>query len=342
MHEPGEEREGQLSVSSLEASAYTYVEATWRKDLENWAMIHVRALESLGGAPQVLVAEYVPRIFASAASRITDLCRSQLPTIPWPGIIGARNRLVHGHLALISISSGRRRGKIFLDGSQISNHSFHWRPDSALIHYRPPDSQSPVTRSQASKGWIGATPVVPRAFVLLGRLPSEAVAAFKTGRWLASPSWRKGGPAFQTRRPSGTSSALRPESNSSACCRHRRPCTLRKGSFAGWKQPTKEVQPTTVPPEGNGRGRSVCAVVGRPHQLDITVASSRQRKSSASSRYNGQVTTYAPSRAPTSRGDPPSIPQGAGNGRMQDDDVCVPHEVASEDLPNKAAFESLT
>ncbi len=51
----GEVRQAQIFVTVLGASSYTYAEAHWAQDLPNWIGAHVRALEFLGGVPEVLV-----------------------------------------------------------------------------------------------------------------------------------------------------------------------------------------------------------------------------------------------------------------------------------------------
>jgi transposase len=51
----GELREAQVFVATLGASNYTYAEAHWQQDLPNWIGAHVRALEFLGGVPELLV-----------------------------------------------------------------------------------------------------------------------------------------------------------------------------------------------------------------------------------------------------------------------------------------------
>ena len=53
--ETGEIREAQIFVATLGASSYTYAEAHWSQDLPNWIGAHVRALNFLGGVPEVLV-----------------------------------------------------------------------------------------------------------------------------------------------------------------------------------------------------------------------------------------------------------------------------------------------
>lgn len=52
---PAGEREAQLFVAALGASSYTYAEAVWAQDLENWTLVHVRALEWFQGSPRILV-----------------------------------------------------------------------------------------------------------------------------------------------------------------------------------------------------------------------------------------------------------------------------------------------
>ena len=51
----GEERQAQIFVAVLGASSYTYVEATWTQGLGDWIGSHVRCLEYLGGAPELVV-----------------------------------------------------------------------------------------------------------------------------------------------------------------------------------------------------------------------------------------------------------------------------------------------
>ena len=51
----GELRPAQVFVAVLGASNYTYAEASWTQSLPDWIGSHVRALEFLGGAPQLIV-----------------------------------------------------------------------------------------------------------------------------------------------------------------------------------------------------------------------------------------------------------------------------------------------
>jgi len=51
----GEIREAQVFIAVLGASNYTYVEATWTQTLPDWIGSHVRALNFLGGVPELIV-----------------------------------------------------------------------------------------------------------------------------------------------------------------------------------------------------------------------------------------------------------------------------------------------
>ena len=48
-------REAQLFLAVLGASSYIFAEATWTQSLPDWIGSHVRALEYLGGVPEVIV-----------------------------------------------------------------------------------------------------------------------------------------------------------------------------------------------------------------------------------------------------------------------------------------------
>jgi len=52
--ETGELREASIFVAALGASSYTYAEATWTQELWDWIASHVRALESMGGVPEII------------------------------------------------------------------------------------------------------------------------------------------------------------------------------------------------------------------------------------------------------------------------------------------------
>jgi transposase len=51
----GEIRLAQVFIAVLGASSYTYAEATWSKELQNWLLSHVRTFEFFGGVPRTVV-----------------------------------------------------------------------------------------------------------------------------------------------------------------------------------------------------------------------------------------------------------------------------------------------
>lgn len=51
----GEYRTAQVFVAVLGASNYTYAEATWSQQLEDWIMSHVRCFEFLDGVPEIVI-----------------------------------------------------------------------------------------------------------------------------------------------------------------------------------------------------------------------------------------------------------------------------------------------
>ena len=63
--ETGEIRTAQVIVAVLGASSYTWAEATWSQQLEDWVMSHVRCFQWLGGVPELVV----PDNLKSATSR---------------------------------------------------------------------------------------------------------------------------------------------------------------------------------------------------------------------------------------------------------------------------------
>lgn len=64
----GDSKEAQVFVAALGASNYTYAEATWTQQLPDWIGAHVRALNFLGGCPEVLVPD-------NLRSGVSQACR---------------------------------------------------------------------------------------------------------------------------------------------------------------------------------------------------------------------------------------------------------------------------
>lgn len=65
---PGEERPAEIFVAVLGASNYTYAEATWSQQLQDWAGSHCRAFEYFDGVPEVVVPD-------NLKSGVTKACR---------------------------------------------------------------------------------------------------------------------------------------------------------------------------------------------------------------------------------------------------------------------------
>lgn len=61
----GEIITAQIIVAVLGASSYTWAEATWSQQLEDWVMSHARCFQWLGGVPELVV----PDNLKSATSR---------------------------------------------------------------------------------------------------------------------------------------------------------------------------------------------------------------------------------------------------------------------------------
>jgi transposase len=64
----GEIREAQIFVGTLGASNFTFMEATWTQNLEDWIGSHVRMLSFFGGAPEIVVPD-------NLTSGVTSPCR---------------------------------------------------------------------------------------------------------------------------------------------------------------------------------------------------------------------------------------------------------------------------
>jgi transposase len=64
----GEVREAAIFVAVLGASNYTYAEATWSQDLDDWIGSHVRVFEALGGVSELVVPD-------NLKSGVTSPCR---------------------------------------------------------------------------------------------------------------------------------------------------------------------------------------------------------------------------------------------------------------------------
>jgi len=64
----GEYRTAQVFVAVMGASNYTYAEATWTQQLEDWVMSHSRCFDYLGGVPELIIPD-------NLKSGVTKACR---------------------------------------------------------------------------------------------------------------------------------------------------------------------------------------------------------------------------------------------------------------------------
>jgi transposase len=90
--ETGELREAQIFVAVLGASNYTFAEASWTQSLPDWCASHVRALNFLGGAPELAVPDYVPGNIIGLRRRRHAAVASGVA-----GLLGARARCGGDH-----------------------------------------------------------------------------------------------------------------------------------------------------------------------------------------------------------------------------------------------------
>lgn len=74
----GEIKEAQVFVGTLGASNYTFAEASWTQNLEDWLGSHRRMLEFLGGAPEVIVPDNLKTGVRKASYFEPDINRSYL------------------------------------------------------------------------------------------------------------------------------------------------------------------------------------------------------------------------------------------------------------------------
>lgn len=65
----GEIRTAQIFVAVLGASSYTWAEATWSQQLEDWVMSHVRCFQWLGGVPELIVPDNLKSATLSRACK---------------------------------------------------------------------------------------------------------------------------------------------------------------------------------------------------------------------------------------------------------------------------------
>ena len=74
----GEIREAEIFVAALGASSYTYAEATWSQNVQDWVEAHIHAFEFIQGCPTVLVPDNLKSAVTRPHRYDPDLNRSYL------------------------------------------------------------------------------------------------------------------------------------------------------------------------------------------------------------------------------------------------------------------------
>lgn len=69
----GEIRTAQVFVAVLGASSYTWAEATWSQQLEDWVMSHARCFQFLGGVPELIVPDNLKSASSQACKYDPDI-----------------------------------------------------------------------------------------------------------------------------------------------------------------------------------------------------------------------------------------------------------------------------
>jgi uncharacterized protein with HEPN domain len=103
--------------------AVGFVQGKSRRDLDADRLLNLALVQLL-------------TIVGEAAARISEAARKQHPQIPWPAMVGMRNRLIHGYDTInLDILSG---------GPHFSNVSFRKKGIATLTGTWHPPQFSPV------------------------------------------------------------------------------------------------------------------------------------------------------------------------------------------------------
>ena len=108
----GEVRQAQIFVAVMGASNFTYAEATWTQRLADWIDAHARALEAIGGIPNLIVPDntkvavikaclFDPQINRTYADMASHYATAILPARPTPA-----SRRTRSTGCSISVSQG--------------------------------------------------------------------------------------------------------------------------------------------------------------------------------------------------------------------------------------------
>ena len=125
----GEIRQAQIFVAVMGASNFTYAEATWTQGLADWIGAHTRALEAIGGVPNLIVPDNTkvavikPCLFDPQINRTYADMASHYGTV----ILPARPRrprdkakVEQGVLIIERLLLGRLRNRIFFSLADVN------------------------------------------------------------------------------------------------------------------------------------------------------------------------------------------------------------------------------
>ncbi|MBO0757154.1 MAG: IS21 family transposase [Bradyrhizobiaceae bacterium] len=125
----GEVRQAQIFVAVMGASNFTYAEATWTQALADWIGAHTRALETIGGVPNLIVPDntkvaviksclFDPQINRAYADMASHYGTAILPARPRRPRDKAK--VEQGVLIIERLLLGRLRNRIFFSLAEVN------------------------------------------------------------------------------------------------------------------------------------------------------------------------------------------------------------------------------
>lgn len=125
----GEIRQAQIFVAVMGASNFTYAEATWTQGLADWIAAHTRALEAIGGVPNLIVPDNTKVAVVKACLFEPEINRTYADMASHYGtaILPARPRrprdkakVEQGVLIVERLLLGRLRNRIFFSLAEVN------------------------------------------------------------------------------------------------------------------------------------------------------------------------------------------------------------------------------
>jgi transposase len=125
----GEVRQAQIFVAVMGASNFTYAEATWTQGLADWISAHTRALEAIGGVPNLIVPDntkvaviksclFDPQINRTYADMAAHYGTAILPARPRRPRDKAK--VEQGVLIIERLLLGRLRNRVFFSLAEVN------------------------------------------------------------------------------------------------------------------------------------------------------------------------------------------------------------------------------